>query len=287
MKWIASLVLFTLCINGHAKRIAASDVLTTIRPLQMIAQEIAGEHYTVRPLLPASVSHHYSLKASDHYHIKASQLVIWIGPELERFLEKAIDERALPTLQIGELALNWPDDHHEAHDDHDHDAKDPHVWLDPQNVKLIGDAIAEKLSEMNPSAAEDFQKNAQSLAIKMDRLEAALQSQLTPIKNKAFIVLHPAYGHFVERFGLNQIDFIVKTPEQAAGAKHLLALRQKKVECVMGEVGHAKSSAAQLSQALGARLGELDPLGSKLDGASIDRLIQTIADEFVQCFDPA
>ena len=103
---IITLVLILLCsMPSWAKPL----VVTTIRPLTMLVEAIAGDTVEIRQLLPDSeVPHHYSLRISERALISQADLVLWVGPELESFLsktvtslppEKVITAAALPDIR--------------------------------------------------------------------------------------------------------------------------------------------------------------------------------------------
>ncbi|MEK6213069.1 MAG: zinc ABC transporter substrate-binding protein, partial [Vibrio fluvialis] len=69
----------------------ASDILTSIKPIQMITHELTAEVSEPDVLLSANASpHDYALRPSDVKRIHQASLVIWFGPDLEPFLEKVL-----------------------------------------------------------------------------------------------------------------------------------------------------------------------------------------------------
>ena len=62
-------------------------MVTSIKPLALIAQEIAGDKVSVENLLPVKASpHDYPLRVSDIRRLQDADLVLWVGPSLETFL---------------------------------------------------------------------------------------------------------------------------------------------------------------------------------------------------------
>ncbi len=140
-----------------ATAVSNADVLTTVKPLGFIANAITDGVTETKVLLPTSASpHDYSLKPSDVEQLQSAQLVVWIGEEMESFLEKSIDklpkEKVL-TLEdvpaIKELVEHSGEEKEDKHD-HKHDHKhshdhghshdeDWHIWLSPK----AGEQIAE------------------------------------------------------------------------------------------------------------------------------------------------
>ena len=75
-----------------ASAFAEPRVLTSIKPLQLIAAAVQDGVGTPDVLLPAGASpHHYTLRPSDLRQVKEADLVYWIGPDLEGFLPTVLE----------------------------------------------------------------------------------------------------------------------------------------------------------------------------------------------------
>ncbi len=107
------------------------------------------------------------------------------------------------------------DDHdHDAdeHDDHDHDADehghdhdgaDPHIWLDPIKAKGMVENIKAGLVEALPQEADTFEKNAQAYLNELDKLHERTLDVVAHLESKTIVSGgHFAFGHFIERYGL-------------------------------------------------------------------------------------
>ena len=65
-------------------------VVTSMKPLGFIAAAIAGWGHRHQVLLPDGASEHdYSLRPSDVKRLQNADLVVWIGPEMEAFMDKS------------------------------------------------------------------------------------------------------------------------------------------------------------------------------------------------------
>ena len=104
---------------------------------------------------------------------------------------------------------------------------DSHIWLDPDNAKVIGAHLAQVLSAHYPEHAAQFSANAARLAENIDALTAELETATRPLRDKPFIVFHDAYGYFDVRFGLDAVGSITISPDVQPSAKRLTELRQK------------------------------------------------------------
>lgn len=270
---------------------AKLQVLASIKPLALIAREVAGDQAAVDTLLPITASpHDYPLKMSDHKRLRAADLVLWIGPEMESFLARPLSslpaDKIITSYQL--TGLYWPEeiqdaDHH--HSNHVHPGKDPHLWLDPRNAILIAQAVAERLAQLQPASAMQFHANAQRFATSVQQLDQQLAAQLAPVKGVGFAVYHEGYGHFVSRYDLHQVAYVTYSPERRPGAKHLQELREilaKEGECLFMEPYYKVQGMEEMAASLNLRIGLLDPIGGQ-QVSSYQQLLQQLSESFLTC----
>jgi zinc transport system substrate-binding protein len=270
---------------------AKLQILASIKPLALIAQEVAGDQADVVTLLPVTASpHDYPLKMSDHKRLRAADVVLWIGPEMESFLARPLS--ALPEGKLitsYQLAgLHWPEagvesDHH--HSSHAHLGKDPHLWLDPRNAVLIAQEVAKRLAQLQPASAAQFHANAERFAVVTQRLDQQLAAKLAPVKGVGFAVYHEGYGHFVGRYGLHQVAYVTYSPERRPGAKHLQELREILAEegkCLFMEPHYKAQGMDEMAAALNLRIGFLDPIGGQ-QVSSYQQLLLQLGESFLTC----
>lgn len=255
-------------------------VYTSIKPVAMLVKAVTGDDLEVKVLLPESVSpHDYALKFSDLRALREADLFVWVGPELESVLAKAL--RSIPQENqfslAGIKALHWPKhmkqphDHgghdHGGHDMHDNELnRDPHLWLNPKNSLKAAEELSVQLSNKYPQFRHDFNENLRSFSKKLIALDHEIKEQVEPVKAHGFVVLHDGYGHFVDHYGLNQLAVIQLSSGASRGARHyseMVALGDQ-VACVFTEPQLNSKSAVQLAQTLGAHHAELDFMGSNV-----------------------
>ncbi|MDB4077688.1 metal ABC transporter substrate-binding protein, partial [Porticoccaceae bacterium] len=111
-------------------------VITTIKPLAIIAKSALGDSANVEYLQSGAQSaHDLSLQVSALRKINQADLVIWIGEDFESRVAKNL--QALPTSKLMTV-LDLPIKHLDAGEDKNlgkqgthqsHLTTDPHVWL--------------------------------------------------------------------------------------------------------------------------------------------------------------
>lgn len=177
-------------------------------------------------------------------------------------------------------------DHGEAHDHH-HD--DMHIWLDPQNAKLMLEPIADALSKADPEHAKQYHENAVSYAAKLDKLQKEVAAELKPLHNKPYIVFHDAYQYFDRRFNLAPAGSITVDPEKTPGAARIREIQDKVkslgATCVFSEPQFEPRLVKTVLEGTSAKTGVLDPLGSDLqDGPELyPQLIRNLASSLKDC----
>jgi len=261
-------------------------VVASIKPLALITQEIASNQADVQTLIPATASHHdYPLKVSDHSLLRAADLVIWIGPEMESFLQKPLanlpSEKLLGAYTLP--GLFWPEEG-AGNSDHHHE-RDPHLWLDPRNAMQLARAIAGRLEKIDPVNAKLYDSNLRVFVQKTTKLDENLVQILKPVTGRGFAVYHEGYNHFVGHYGLRQLNYVTYTPEQKPGAKHLAQLRKDVAgqgKCLFLEPYNDMTSARDMARELNLKLGNLDPLGGQ-NINNYNQLMEQMAAAFVTC----
>ncbi len=82
---------------------------------------------------------------------------------------------------------------------------DPHIWLAPSCARTMARHIADALIARLPGRAATVRSRLVALLAEVDALDAELRSSLAGHVGQRFLVFHPAWGHFADDYGLEQI----------------------------------------------------------------------------------
>ncbi len=295
---LAAVLAAAAALPAHAEAPAhaqAPKVVVSIKPIHsLVASVMHGVGEPTLLVRGGASPHSYTMKPSDAKALSAADLVVWVGPELESFLEKPLranapratlltlmDLKGLTLLETREGGAWDAHDHgkkrghgHQDHDHKDHDHADEHgelnthIWLDPANARAIVEAAAEALAAGDPANAEAYRKNADRKLQELDALDAELKAALAPVKDKPFVVFHDAYQYFEARYGLSAVGSITVSPDRRPSAKRLSAIRAKigglGAACVFAEPQFEPTLVRTVVEGTKARTGVLDPEGSEL-----------------------
>ena len=149
-----------------AAAVAAPQVVVSIKPIHsLVASIMKGIAEPELILKGAGSPHTYQMKPADAEMLQNADLVFWVGPELEKFLEKPIESLSsnakvveledapgltiLPMREGGAFEPHDDGDEGHAEEGHGHDEgeHDAHIWLNTGNAKTLAKAITTALSE--------------------------------------------------------------------------------------------------------------------------------------------
>lgn len=275
--------LATLLLSTSA--LAAPKVIASIVPVHSIVANVMGDVGAPELLLSGKNSEHAAnLSPQQLSDLGKADVVFMIGSGLEHKLAQvsgsdavggkqftalsaAAGIKTLPVRQGGTFEVH--EEHEgEAPDGHDEAILkfDPHVWLDPENVKAMTNAVAADLSRIDPGHAKTYQANAAAYVASLDQLMAQISTDTKAIQNKPFIVFHDAYQYFEKRFGLTAVGSISDVSAAAPSARRLNEIRSKleetKALCVFREPQFDAKYVTVVLEGSKAKPGILDPIGS-------------------------
>lgn len=292
-------------------------VVTDFAPAQALVSQVMGDLGQPQMLLTGGAgAHDFQLRPSQAGKLADADLVVWIGPQMTRWLDKGLEgigakAARLTLLDVpgtyrqdflakGAKAEDGHDGHDHGHeepaaeepaeDGHAHDGLDPHAWLDPGNAPVWLKAIAAELSRLDPDNAATYAANAAAAAEEYASLEAELAQAMQPLAGKPFVVAHDAYGYFASHYGLSVAGSVQLGDATASGAETLAALRTEMeaggVVCLFPEVAHDAKQAQLLVEGTAVRLGAaLDPEGMMLEAGpeALTQLLRGLARDLADC----
>ncbi len=283
---IVTLTLSALFLTGCGSASQSSDnavrVLASTTFLADITQNVAGDRLTVDSLLPIGADPHaYQAAPSDVAKISESNLLILNGVEYEHFIEPLLENAGGERIIVEATAGLEPHPAEEHADEaesgagHEHEAGDPHMWLDPNLVITYVENIRDGLIDADPEGAETYKTNADAYIAQLKDLDKWIVEQVNaiPAERRLLVTNHEAVGYFAERYGFEVVGAVIPSLSTDAGtsAKEMSALiEQIKASgapaIFLGEVENA-DLANQIAEEAGVKVVDNLYLESLTDGA--------------------
>ncbi len=297
-------VIFSCGFSAIGAAQADVRVLTSIKPLQLIAAAVQDGVSVPEVLLPPGASpHNYALRPSDVRRVQEVDLLYWIGPDMETFLPRVLAGRtreSVPVQSLPDMHLRHftaSSDHHVESDadEHDHDHRpgslDAHLWLSSANARVIAAKMAADLSRADPPNAARYESNVRAFYTRLDTLDAKIKQRVATIADKKFFVFHEAFDYFEDAYGLKHAGVFAVSSEVQPGAQHVAAMRARLAEfgktCVFSEPPLRPKLADTLSAGLPVKLAELDALGGYTPASAqgYEQLLNKLADDLAGCLE--
>ena len=308
MHRLASLCCATAIIASSSAFAADTfNVVTTVKPLNLIVSELTQGVATSEFVIPAGTSpHDYALRPSDVRKLKQADLVVWVGPELESFLVKTMDSKPenIALSQQHDISFRYyaedeqehkgheaEADHeseHEGHN-HNHNGIDPHLWLGPEQAVQAANVITKALIKYDPLHKNTYSANLSTFTADVQQAVTQLNKQLKPLNNKGYYVFHDGYGYFEQQFKLDNLGHFTVEPDRRPGAKTLLSIRQaltnNEAYCVFSEPQFSPAVVKSVTKGTNVKIGTLDPMATDIvegKGGYV-RFLNELGERFSKC----
>lgn len=279
------LLLFCLIFPGAALA-APLDVFVTVPALVTFVNQIGGERVGVTSMIkPGQNPHSFSPTPRQITALAKASLYLKSGDFFERAWMSRI-RSTNPGMRVVNLvpqatALEGGEDpkrsdEHDSHnhdneqdhhsdEDHSHDhndGDDPHFWTNPKHAVAISEAIARALIGVDPANTALYTTNLDRVTKSLSSLDSLIRQKLSGMAGAHFLVVHPAWGHFAEAYGLIQIaiEDEGKSPGSRAMASFVELARREGIRVIVTQPQFSQQSAKSLARAIDGEIVTVDPL---------------------------
>lgn len=276
-----SLCVFLIFIICHTKAQAEQApleqtplvVLASIKPLALLIEEYLGEELNRKVELHTILSgqespHHFALKSSHARLLSKADLLFWVGPDFELFLQRS-------ARSVTNIAMK-------PHKDDDHDL---HLWLDINAVQVMMASFQEWLIQQRPSWRNHLQERMHVFNNNMTALHQNLKQAYEPMQNIHFVVFHEAYGPLIEAYGLSELGHLTSVPDEQVSARQLAEFARhhaSQAKCLLTAIGEERQ-AERYAKVLKLPVVIIDLLASEHQFDSYSHYMLGIAKQINQC----
>ena len=275
-------LLFLLLVNptGHTDdKVKKPVVVASIKPLALIARDLAGDWLQIQTLLADNQEpHHVSLSISQRRKVQESDLVLWVSPHLETFLVKLL--APLEKQKLLSFQETLPANMAQLYD------HDFHYWLAPDLATGFYRAVADRLKILFPEQQENIDRQLEKKLLELSAASNKIESILSAYSGQALIVDHQAYGYFTEAYNVNVKGALVDESGVPVGPRTMASLADHDdISCIAVERLPPSRRAAKMAAIVDTRIVAIDPLGLAIgDERGYVALLDSVAKGFASCF---
>ncbi len=248
---VALLSAAAVAFGAHPAAAAGLRVVATTEDLAALAREVGGDKITVVALAKGYQDPHFvDPKPSFILEVSRADLLIVVGRELEigwlpplqsssrngkiqvgadGYLDASLNVRILE-IPTGQITRAMGDVHPQGN---------PHYWLDPNNGRLIAQAIRDKLSELDGADKAYYAQRYDDFDKRLKTAEARWDAALAPYKGTKLVTYHRSWPNFMERWGLDVIGYVEPKPGIPPTTSHtvdlIAAMKQQDVHIIIVE----------------------------------------------------
>ncbi len=227
------------------------DVAVSILPQRFFVKKIAKDKVNVVVLVPPGYNPAtYEPRPSQIAKVEKAKVYFAIGVPFEKvWLKRFISLNKDLLIIHTDKGINKKDG-------------DPHIWLSPPLVKKQAEAIAGCLKKIDPLNKNFYEDNLKTFLKQIDLLDKEIAEILKTKKGRPFLVYHPCWGYFADRYGLKQIAIEEKGKEPSVLklARLISYCKKTGIKAIFVQPQFPNRSAYIIAKELGINVISIDPL---------------------------
>lgn len=264
---VVAFLIAVLC--GCAEPAQPVQIAATTLPVYEFTNRLCeGTGITVTRLVTENVSclHDYALNVSQVRAAESAELIVISGAGLEEFMADLLRTQNVIDSSEGIHLIESGHEHDHGDNSHSNEAhhheEDPHIWLSPENAKIMAKNICSGLSVQYPEYAGTFDTNLSLLLDDLDKLQAYGSEQLADLKCRELITFHEGFAYLAQSFDLIILEAVEEesgSEASAAELKHLITeVRHHNLPAIFAEALGSTSAARIIADETGAAVYTLD-----------------------------
>lgn len=197
-----------------------------------LAQELGGDKVAVFSATNAMQDvHHIEAKPSLVAQLRKADLLACTGSELEiGWLPVLLRQSGNDRLQSGKPG-NFEAAHYvrmlevpsrlDRSEGDVHPGGNPHIQTDPRNIGKVGDALAQRLAEIDAANAAYYQARHKDFAQRWQEALKRWENQAAPLKGVSIVVQHKGFPYLEDWLGLREVAALEPKPGVEPTSTHL------------------------------------------------------------------
>jgi len=218
---------------------AAVKVVASTEDLADLTRQVGGDRVGVESISRGYQDPHFvEAKPSFILKLAKADLLVVVGRELEiGWLPPLVQQSRNARIQVGAdgyldaslsaRILDVPTGPLTRAMGDVHPLGNPHYWLDPANGRRVAQAIAQKLSQLDPGGAATFAARYADFDQRLAEGEKRWDALMAPYKGLKVVTYHRSWPNFCERFGLDVVGYVEPKPGIPPSPGHTIQLMRE------------------------------------------------------------
>jgi zinc transport system substrate-binding protein len=234
-------------------------VVVSILPLADFVENIGGGRVEVTVMVPPGANPHlYEPTPSQMAALAKAKLYAKVGSGIEFELSWMDKFLAInPKMAVVDCSQGI-----------EIKEKDPHIWMSPQNAKIMVRNICDGLVRIDPDNKAYYEKNRDAYLQELTKLDRDIRNSLSRMTNRVFMVYHPAFGYFAREYNLTMLPIEAEGKEPTAARMAWLIEQAKEynIKVIFASPQFNPRSAEVIAEAIGGRVVFIDSLAKDYIG---------------------
>ena len=139
---------------------------------------------------------------------------------------------------------------------------DPHLWTSPRIMLASANALEQILAGLDPQNADLYRNNLSRLQEAISNLDRKLRVSVGQRSTDKLLVYHPAWGHFCQEYGLQQLAIEKEGKVPGAGSLSTLftGLENDRINFIISSPGADRRIAAMIAEQFHMNLVMINPM---------------------------
>ncbi len=251
-------------ISGRKLKIVATT--TTFASL---ARAVGGDKVEVKSIsLPKFNTHFFQPKFSDVRSVQKADLFIQAGLDHELWTDAILEAAGKPKLfkgaeknismSEGITLLDVPESRLSRAEGDVHIFGNPHIWMNPENARIMVEHLLERLKAHNPENAVYYEENSRTFLEKLDKKIPEWKQMASNVKDKEVVSYHKDIAYFADFMGFKALRFYEPKPGIPPSPKDLISLqnymKEKNIKAMIQPIYYSREATDSLAKKVGGKV---------------------------------
>jgi len=244
-------------------------IVATTTTFASLVRAVGGDAVEVKAIsLPKFNTHFFQPKFSDVRNVQKADLFVQAGLDHELWTDAILDAAGKPRLfrggegniamSEGIRLLDVPQGPLSRAEGDVHIFGNPHIWMSPENARVMTLNLLERLKRHSPENAAYFDRNADEFLEKLDAKIVEWKEKAAQVRGKEVVSYHKDIAYFVDFLGLKAQRFYEPKPGIPPSPRELISLekyiRDNGIKAIVQPIYYSRESTDALAKRSGAKV---------------------------------